>query len=251
MLSSALGRVGEVISGISATAIVVGGVAPYIPQYRTINKTGSTDGFSLYVCMTLLLANVLRIFFWIGRPFELPLLWQSFVMIAVMFVMLHLCKTVEFKAALPPPPRASHFYDLRASDFWRWTDFADYVQCTLAFMVTFGMFYYLVVDIPLVVELVGFFAVLIEAMLGVPQFLHNLSHHSTEGMSTQMVAMWFCGDVFKTCYFFLREAPSQFTVCGVFQVCVDVAILCQVIAFGQRRPSAAVPALPFAKAERF
>lgn len=40
--------------------------------------------------------------------------------------------------------------------------------------------------------------------------------------------MWMCGDVFKTIYFILREAPSQFWICGAMQVSVDIAILLQV-----------------------
>lgn len=40
--------------------------------------------------------------------------------------------------------------------------------------------------------------------------------------------MWTCGDIFKTSYFLLREAPIQFWMCGTIQVTVDVLILLQV-----------------------
>ncbi len=39
--------------------------------------------------------NILRIFFWIGHPFELPLLAQSIVMITCMLVTLELCVRVK------------------------------------------------------------------------------------------------------------------------------------------------------------
>lgn len=45
-----------------------------------------------------------------------------------------------------------------------------------------GLLMYLFMDIPVFVEIVGFLAVLIEAMLGVPQFLRNSSNKSTVGM---------------------------------------------------------------------
>ena len=61
---------------ISAGAMVFGGVVPYIPQYRTIARSGNTDGFSPMVCFVLLMANSLRILFWFGKHFELPLLAQ-------------------------------------------------------------------------------------------------------------------------------------------------------------------------------
>ena len=48
----------------SQLGIVLGGVVPYIPQYFAIKNSGSTKGFSLYVCLALLVANTLRIIFW-------------------------------------------------------------------------------------------------------------------------------------------------------------------------------------------
>ena len=54
----------KLVSTISAGAMVIGGVVPYVPQYRDIKRTGNADGFSLYVCLVLLLANIFRILFW-------------------------------------------------------------------------------------------------------------------------------------------------------------------------------------------
>lgn len=44
--------------------IVFGGTIPYYFQYKEILRTQNAKGFSLYVCLTLLLANILRILFW-------------------------------------------------------------------------------------------------------------------------------------------------------------------------------------------
>ena len=49
---------------LSSGAMIFGGVVPYIPQYYEIFKTKNASGFSLNVCLALLLANILRIFFW-------------------------------------------------------------------------------------------------------------------------------------------------------------------------------------------
>jgi len=54
-----------IISWTSALAMVFGGVFPYIPQYNEIRRSKNTDGFSLYVCLALLMANILRILFWL------------------------------------------------------------------------------------------------------------------------------------------------------------------------------------------
>jgi len=52
------------VSGFAALAMVVGGVFPFIPQYRDIHRSQNAEGFSLFVCLTLLIANILRILFW-------------------------------------------------------------------------------------------------------------------------------------------------------------------------------------------
>lgn len=54
--------------------------------------------------------------------------------------------------------------------------------------------------------------------------------------SVTMVIMWMCGDIFKTIYFILREAPVQFWVCGSLQVAVDIAILLQVYFYNNVEP---------------
>lgn len=56
--------VGTVVGWMAASAMVLGGVLPYVPQYRQIKQTQDADGFSLYVCLSLLMANTLRILFW-------------------------------------------------------------------------------------------------------------------------------------------------------------------------------------------
>lgn len=66
--------VGHVVGWVSAGAMIVGGVVPYIPQYRQIRKTQDADGFSLFVCLALLVANTLRIFFWYDIAFFILLL---------------------------------------------------------------------------------------------------------------------------------------------------------------------------------
>lgn len=53
-----------IISYGAQTAMVIGGVAPFVPQFLSIKKAGSNRGFSLYVCLALLVANTLRILFW-------------------------------------------------------------------------------------------------------------------------------------------------------------------------------------------
>ncbi|CAB3230831.1 unnamed protein product [Arctia plantaginis] len=254
IISDELGlTVGHLVGWGAAGAMIIGGVAPYIPQYRQIKSTQDAEGFSLYVCLALLIANTLRILFWFGKRYELPLLIQSIVMNITMFVMIHLCVTVRKKSqiirareriftaqpdetarwlhqrsSISSGEKPHRFYDMKRKYFWAWTDFQSYVDCMLVFSVLGAAITYLLIEFSPFVELIGFMALFTEAMLGAPQIAKNYQNKSTEGMSVSMVVMWTCGDLFKTAYFVLRDAPPQFWVCGSLQVSLDIVILLQV-----------------------
>ncbi|EFN88260.1 PQ-loop repeat-containing protein 1 [Harpegnathos saltator] len=226
----------NVISWIASGAMIIGGIIPYVPQYKEIKRKEDAEGFSLYVCLTLLIANTLRILFWFGKHYELPLLLQSVLMIFAMFVMIKLCINIQNRSQIIKP-KEHVFTDLDVRFFWKWTNFQSYLAFMILFATVSGILMYLFVDIPIFIEVVGLLAVLIEAMLGVPQFLRNSSNKSTAGMSVTMVAMWTLGDVFKTCYFILKDTPVQFQVCGAVQVAIDIAILAQVYIYPKNNAS--------------
>jgi hypothetical protein len=122
-------------------SMVVGGAVPFVPQYLLIRRTSSAEGFSLYVCLTLLAANILRIFFWFGKRFETPLLLQSGIMIAMMFALIKLCVDVRTRSngSLPTAePTISYrrrFRDMNFDHFWHWHDFSSYIECALCYAI--------------------------------------------------------------------------------------------------------------------
>ncbi|XP_067006943.2 solute carrier family 66 member 2 isoform X1 [Anabrus simplex] len=240
--------VSKIVKWGAAGGMIFGGVVPYIPQYKEIRRTEDAEGFSLFVCLALLIANTLRILFWFGRRYELPLLVQSIVMIVTMFMMVRLCVNIKNKNQIirgreriftasgssqqrqeALPPIAVHtFSDFDSQYFWAWTDFVSYVDFMVFFTLISSLLMYVLIEVNIFVELVGFLAVFIEALLGSPQLVRNYKNKSTAGMSVKMVVMWTVGDTFKTGYFLLREAPVQFWLCGMLQVGIDIAILLQV-----------------------
>ncbi|XP_071959179.1 solute carrier family 66 member 2-like isoform X1 [Antedon mediterranea] len=258
----------NLVSWIASGSIMFGGIVPYIPQYLQIKRTDNADGFSTYVCLALILANLLRILFWFGHPFEFPLLAQSVIMLATMLVMLHLCTQVKAMQEISTRKRKftdpnddslktssssqqllvasplKAFIDFDARYFWQWSRFRDYVLFLAVFTLTGALVNYLFLGFFVYVELIGFLAVFTEAMLGSPQFYRNLQNKSTQGMSVQMVCFWLSGDLFKTGYFVVNEAPMQFWVCGVLQVSIDVAILLQVYCYRGQQPRRKVVQAP-------
>lgn len=100
----------QLVSIIASGFMIFGGIVPYIPQYRMISRSRNAQGFSTLVCLSLLVANILRILFWFGHPFELPLVAQSMIMITCMLVMLELCVRISAEnlhsaSMLAPPVR--------------------------------------------------------------------------------------------------------------------------------------------------
>ncbi|KAI5741827.1 hypothetical protein M8J77_000076 [Diaphorina citri] len=109
----------KMVKWVCATIMIFGGVIPYIPQYREIYIKEDAEGFSMYVCLALLIANTLRILFCsfcssnthscnsvdntdnralrFGKRYELPLLVQSIIMNILMLAMIHLCVRVRNK----------------------------------------------------------------------------------------------------------------------------------------------------------
>lgn len=217
--------------GAEAT-MVFGGVVPYVPQYLAIKRSNNTKGFSLYVCLALVVANTLRILFWFGRHFEYPLLLQSVLMNITMLELVRLCVQVNNKTLKDPLIGVTRekriFIDFELKHFWQWTDFQSYVEAVMTFLATGCVIMFFMLKVDPFVETVGFLAVFTEALLGTPQFYKNFKNKSTYGMSLHMVMMWTCGDIYKTTYFLLRQTPLQFVICGALQIGVDVAILGQV-----------------------
>ncbi|KAM9301960.1 solute carrier family 66 member 2-like [Gastrophryne carolinensis] len=223
---------GALLSWASSCVMVVGGVLPYVPQYRQIRRTGSAEGFSTRVCLVLLVANILRVFFWWGRSFEVALLLQSVLMIGAMLAMLQLCCSVQSESHVSTKQR--YFTDFRASSFWRWNCFEDYLQFCACLTLCAAILTYLLLGVAIYVEGLGLLALMTEATLGLPQLLQNRRNQSTRGMSLQMVLLWTAGDCFKTAYFILKETPVQFWVCGAVQIALDAAILSQVHYYNQQ-----------------
>jgi len=234
--------------------MIFGGIIPYIPQYLIIKRTQNAEGFSNYVCLTLLIANIIRIEFWFGKHFETPLLLQSIVMIICMLIMLQIWTRVHAKTMGHHLPVKHHqstgsitskdpltfdnvekkFTDFEVDYFWRWTTFSSYIQFLFVFTFIMSTITWVFLDNIIYIETIGFLAVFFEALLGMPQFMRNCRMKSTEGMSVGMVLMWASGDIFKTVYFLVRHAPKQFWLCGSLQICIDIAILCQVIAYSEK-----------------
>lgn len=228
---------------LSVSFIVVGGAIPYVFQYAEIYRRKSAAGFSLLVCLALCVANILRIEFWFGKKFEIPLLVQSVVMILVMIGMLEISVRMN-RRMVPVTQRTSIWNGDFVEDFWKWNDLSSFLVSLLLFAAIVTLFNGIFYQYSYFVEALGMSALLVEACLGVPQLVRNFQRKSTVGMSVKMVFMWFIGDVGKTIYFVVRASPAQFWICSCLQITIDVLILLQVWLYGHRTSDAHQSRIP-------
>lgn len=96
-LESVFACVTWLASWVANFFFLVGPVLIFVPQYRSIRGTGSAAGFSSTVCLVLLVAHILRIFFWIGKRFELVLLLQSVIVVVFQLALLKICVECDLK----------------------------------------------------------------------------------------------------------------------------------------------------------
>jgi hypothetical protein len=130
------------------------------------------------------------------------------------------------------------------NQFWGWRHFELYLlvfALALGQLAMGGQAWY--------VELIGMMALLLESTMAFPQIYRNYQRGSTEGLrydicgilsrlklylqSLFLIMTWFGGDAFKTWYFVTNNAPFQFLVCGIVQLCADFVVLLQLIILKQ------------------
>eukprot|EP00947_MAST-08B_sp_MAST-8B-sp1_P002652 g2652.t1 len=206
----------------------LGQVADKIRQAK--EKRGMAAGYSTYVAFVVLVSSLVRCFFWYGVRFELPLLFQSIVLIVSQMVLMEAwCDSDRrWKPAVHIRDGAAQGLPGFVRAWWTWNTFDSYVIAMGSLAAGLVALTFLLADSAAYFEVLGFAALGIEANLGTPQMLKNFRQGSTAGMSRFMVYNWLLGDTVKTVLFLVRGNPLQFVVCGFLQLGVDFVILAQI-----------------------
>jgi solute carrier family 66, member 2 len=101
-------------------------VIGYVDQYKKIKETKNSESFSKLVSLILFLSNVLRIFFWYGKRFDIVMLYQSLVMIICQFFMIKI--STDFQP-VSFGKNSNSIFDL--NNFWNWKNFIIYGKLSL------------------------------------------------------------------------------------------------------------------------
>lgn len=224
------------IGDAAAVGMAIGPPLIYVDQARKIVKSKDSSGFSSDICAVVIIANIIRCFFFVGHPFERSLIIQSILLIISQLFLLALC--VHYKPAAPSNGTSQDLgmafagnLRRRPFNFWRWEKLGSYLEFLAGMIVVLIGVFFLFKSNDTFVELLGIVALGLESTLPVPQLLSNFERKSTAGFSDLVLAGWLGGDLFKTGFYLARHSPMQFTTCGAITVFLDLCVLSQRIIY--------------------
>lgn len=188
----------------------------------------------------MLLASILKLFYWLGAHYDTSLLLQAIIMIGVQLLLLHVALTNRPSAAsmLSTPFSAAEpaYQPLpRPYGFWQWRPHRPYWVFLCYFTLALVVLQVVVGVTPRYTELLGYTALAIEATLPLPQIWANQKRRCCKGFRLSVLANWLLGDAFKMVFFFAKgtdSVPWAFKLCGIFQACCDLYLGVQYLWFG-------------------
>ncbi|KAF8998594.1 hypothetical protein BDQ17DRAFT_1283352 [Cyathus striatus] len=221
------------LSTLASVGMAVGPPLVYADQAFSIIRKKDATGFSRDVCAILLIANITRCFFWIGKHFEIPLLVQSALMILAQLALLYIC--IRYRPRISPE---SLGVSTRPISFWQWSQYTQYIEFLAGLVICQAILFLIFGRSDIFIAILGFVALGLESTLPIPQLISNYHQKSLYGFRVSTLIGWLGGDAFKqvTVYFFLQHSPIQFKVCAIFQLSIDVAIVIQRFMYGNDPP---------------
>ncbi|KAJ6107571.1 hypothetical protein N7523_008894 [Penicillium sp. IBT 18751x] len=219
----------------------------YADQILSIHRNRSSAGFSLDIPLIMLVASILKVFYWFGEYYSGALLAQALVMIVVQAALLKVAldnrPASGAKNGIEHTPFSSGSSGgfVRPYDFWQW-------KSTKPYWLFLGYFVAILTVIHLTpisysetyISFLGCVGLAVEAILPLPQIFANHRSGSCKGFRVSVLASWLLGDTMKMSYFFCsgEAIPWSFKLCGMFQCVCDFYLGFQYWMFTRMTPRA-------------
>ncbi|RKF77116.1 PQ-loop repeat-containing protein 1 [Golovinomyces cichoracearum] len=231
-----MGITAFITSVVAPIFIILSPITSYADQTYSIYQNGSSAGFSLDIPLIMLVASLLRVFYYPGAKFDICLLIQSFIMIVIQLVLLKVA--LESRPLLPSrnghpaepfsSSKGEAITKSRPYNFWQWRSPKPYWRFILYLLISLIAMELLLSPIYSLYSLysatIGVLGLSVEAILPLPQIISNHHSRSCKGFRLSVLASWLAGDLMKMFWFFTTtsEVPWTFKFCGIFQMCCDV-----------------------------
>ncbi|KAL3478416.1 hypothetical protein BJX99DRAFT_106731 [Aspergillus californicus] len=213
--------------------LVTSPLTSYTDQILSIHRSRNSGGFSLDIPLIMLVASILKVFYWFGDYYSITLLAQAVIMIGVQLVLLKVAldnrplsggkngvEHVPFSGA------GEQAAFVRPYNFWQWRNAKPYWMFLAYFtggLAVVHIFLTPISNSPSYINLLGYVGLAVEAILPLPQVISNHLSRSCNGFRISVLVAWILGDVMKLSYFFSsgEAIPWAFRLCGMFQCVVD------------------------------
>ena len=231
--------------------MVTGPSLGYLIQSLKFKKTKSSKGFSKSICLIIYMSQILRVFFWIGKPFKITLLYQSILIICFQVYLIYLWilyhdikpKNNINKNNQVNDKKEIIEYIIDWSDtispnkIWNWTSTIEYYKFML-FIILILLIICGVVGIhnPILVNIMGTISFITEASTLLPQIVVSCKKKNASNLSMTMVALWSLGESCKFIYNIIYKTPIKMILSGGFQIFLDFFCLFQIICYRNSNP---------------
>ena len=231
--------------------MVIGPSLGYLIQSLKFKKTKSSKGFSKSICLIIYTSQILRVFFWIGKPFKITLLYQSILIIFFQVYLIYLWilyhdikpKNNINKNNQVNDKKEIIEYIIDWSDtispnkIWNWTSTIEYYKFML-FIILILLIICGVVGIhnPILVNIMGTISFITEASTLLPQIVVSCKKKNASNLSMTMVALWSLGECCKFIYNIIYKTPIQMILSGGVQIFLDFFCLFQIICYRNSNP---------------
>ncbi|KAI1615857.1 alpha 1,3-glucosidase [Exophiala viscosa] len=264
-----LGVLSVVVDYFAPVFLILSPITSYADQIFSIHRNKTSDGFSLDIPLIMLVASILKVFYWFGAYYDKALLIQASLMILVQLVLLKVAldnrAPTGARDGLQHTPFQGYtaengLKDLmsgrRPYNFWQWGsskpyfEFLSYLAGGLFIVHVFLPF---LSRTPAYIALLGYVGLAVEAILPIPQIVKNHQARSCKGFRLSVIINWLAGDAMKMSYFFLSKEfiPWPFRLCGIFQAFCDSYLGLQFYMYGRGPAGADIPMSTTAKSGIF
>ena len=235
--------------------IVVGPSIGYFLQSLRFKKTKSSKGFSKSICLIIYFSQILRVFFWIGKPFKITLLYQSILIILFQIYLIHLWikyhKTSEpVKITNQNQINQFNIYDkkdfieylidwsdtISPNKIWNWTNQIEYYKFMFLIVIILLLISGVIgIHNVVLTNVYGTISVTSEASTLIPQIIVSCRTKNASNLSGSMVFLWFIGDSCKFVYNIKYKTPLQMIISGGFQIFLDFFCFMQILCYKDKK----------------
>ncbi|KAI0343146.1 hypothetical protein BDW22DRAFT_1239831 [Trametopsis cervina] len=137
------------LSTVASIGMAVGPPLVYADQAYSIIKRKILARRLCYI-LSRLLANITRCFFWLGKPFEFALLFQSLFMIVAQLALLYICLLYRPRASPESLGTSS-----RPLSFWQWPTYTQHIEFLAGFILCQAILFLIFGRSPIFVSILG------------------------------------------------------------------------------------------------